>query len=83
MQVLSLTSPGTEQLEPADAIIVAREANQFLAVKKNPARFAGLAAIPISAPEKAQSFEHLVMRALHDVGTSVCHSEMTGKRPRE
>ena len=30
MQVLSLTSPGTEQLEPADAIIVAREANQFL-----------------------------------------------------
>ena len=30
-----------------------------------------------------QSFEHLVMRALHDVGTSVCHSEMTGKRPRE
>ena len=46
MQLLSLTSPGTEQLEPADAIIVAREANQFLegAVKKNPARFAGLAA---------------------------------------
>ena len=38
MQVLSLTSPGTEQLEPADAIIVAREANQFLegAVKKEP-----------------------------------------------
>src|SRR5215472_8204899 len=44
MQVLSLTSPGTEQLEPPDAITVAREANQFLeeAAKKNPARFAGL-----------------------------------------
>jgi predicted TIM-barrel fold metal-dependent hydrolase len=57
MQVLSLTSPGTEQLEPVDAIIVAREANQFLegAVKSNPARFAGLATLPISAPEKASS----------------------------
>ena len=32
VQVLSLTSPGTEQLEAADGIIMAREANEFLAV---------------------------------------------------
>jgi predicted TIM-barrel fold metal-dependent hydrolase len=64
MQVLSLTSPGTEQLEPADAVIVARETNQFLegAVKKNPARFAGLAALPISAPEKAAEELERVVR---------------------
>jgi predicted TIM-barrel fold metal-dependent hydrolase len=47
MQVLSLTSPGTEQLEAADSTALAREANDFLAdaVKKNPARFAGFAAL--------------------------------------
>ncbi|MBA0087099.1 MAG: amidohydrolase, partial [Acidobacteria bacterium Pan2503] len=31
MQVLSLTSPGTEQLEAADAMELAREENDFLA----------------------------------------------------
>ncbi len=31
MQVLSLTSPGTEQLDAADAIALAREVNDFLA----------------------------------------------------
>jgi hypothetical protein len=55
MQVLSLQYPGTEQLEAAEAIEVAREANDFLgaAVKKHPARFAGLAALPTAAPDKA------------------------------
>lgn len=55
VQVLSLTSPGTEQLEAADAIPLAREANDFLAdaVKRNPARFAGLAALPTAVPNKA------------------------------
>jgi uncharacterized protein len=55
MQVLSLTSPGTEQLEAAEAITLAREANEFLgaAVKKNPTRFGGFAALPTAAPDKA------------------------------
>ena len=45
MQVLSLTSPGTEQIAGADATAFAREANDFLAdaIKKNPTRFAGFA----------------------------------------
>jgi uncharacterized protein len=53
--VLSLQYPGTEQLEAADAIVMAREANDFLgeAVKKHPARFAGLATLPTAAPDKA------------------------------
>lgn len=55
MQVLSLNAPGVEQAETAEAISVAREANDFLAeaIKNNPTRFAGLAALPIQAPEQA------------------------------
>lgn len=55
LQVLSLNFPGTEQLEAAEAITIARDANDFLAdaVKKNPTRFAGLAALPTAAPDKA------------------------------
>jgi predicted TIM-barrel fold metal-dependent hydrolase len=55
VQVLSLTAPGVEQLEAADAVETAREANDYLAdvIKKNPTRFAGFAALPTPAPEKA------------------------------
>jgi len=42
MQVLSLTSPGTEQLEVADATALAREANDSLAA----ASFQGVAVQP-------------------------------------
>jgi hypothetical protein len=65
MQVLSLQYPGTEQLEAADALTVAREANDFLndAMKRNPARFAGLAALPTAAPDKAA--EELERRVRH------------------
>ena len=44
MQVLSLNSPGVEQLDAAEAIAIAREANDFLAetVKSHPKRFAGI-----------------------------------------
>jgi len=65
MQVLSLHTPGVEQLGPEEAIETAREANEFLAdvVKRNPARFAGLAALPTSAPEDAaRELERLVTR---------------------
>jgi len=55
MQVLSLTSPGTEQVDAANAMALAREANDFLAdaVRKNPSRFAGFAALPTATPDKA------------------------------
>jgi len=55
MQVLSLTSPGTEQLDAADAVALTREVNDFLAdgVKRNPKRFAGFATLPTAAPDKA------------------------------
>src|SRR5487761_1286303 len=63
MQVLSLNAPGIEQLEAADQINVARDANDFLhgVVKAQPARFAGFAALPIAAPDKAAAeFERTV-----------------------
>jgi predicted TIM-barrel fold metal-dependent hydrolase len=55
VQVLSLTSPGTEQLSPEDSIAVARNSNDSLAgaIEKNPTRLAGFAAIPTPAPVQA------------------------------
>lgn len=55
VQVLSLASPGVQNLAAADAVAVAREANDFLAgvVAGNPERFQALAAIPTPAPEAA------------------------------
>jgi predicted TIM-barrel fold metal-dependent hydrolase len=52
VQVLSLTSPGAEQLEAAEAAEVARDSNNLLAdaVRKYPARFAGFATLPIADP---------------------------------
>lgn len=55
VQVLSLNSPGVEQLDAAEAIELAREANDFAAdaINRYPARFAGFAALPIAAPGQA------------------------------
>jgi uncharacterized protein len=55
MQFLSLTAPGLEQAETADAIVHARDTNDYLAaaVKKHPTRFGGFAALAVGAPDKA------------------------------
>jgi hypothetical protein len=55
MQILSLSAPGVEQMEPADAAAMARDTNDYLAdaVKKHPKRFAGFAAVPTGAPKQA------------------------------
>ena len=63
IQVLSLNSPGVEQIEPDEAVAAARDANDFLAdaIKKHPTRFAGFAALAIQAPdEAAKEFERCV-----------------------
>jgi len=65
VQILSLNSPGVEQMEPGDAVPCARDANDFLAeaIKRHPTRFAGLAALPIQAPaEAAKEFERCIRR---------------------
>ena len=55
VQVLSLTSPGVEQLDATEAVALAREANDLLAgaVRRHPNRFAGFAALPTAAPDTA------------------------------
>ncbi len=64
VQVLSLTAPGTEQLDRADAIALARQANQTLAeaTRRYPDRLAGFAALPTAAPdEAAEELEQAVL----------------------
>jgi uncharacterized protein len=55
VQVLSLTFPGVEQLEAAEAVAFARETNDLLAeaVRRYPDRFAGFAALPTASPQAA------------------------------
>jgi len=55
MQVLSLTSPGVEQLSEGEAEEVAHDANAFIAaaVERFPQRFQGFATIPTPTPVRA------------------------------
>lgn len=55
VQVLSLTAPGVEQLEPAEAVALARRANDALAeaVRRYPDRLAGFASLPTPDPVAA------------------------------
>jgi predicted TIM-barrel fold metal-dependent hydrolase len=55
VQVLSLTSPGVEQFEPAKGTVLARKCNDQLAevMQDHPDRFVGLAALAPNDPEAA------------------------------
>jgi predicted TIM-barrel fold metal-dependent hydrolase len=55
LQVLSLTSPGTESLAAEEAVKIASSANDFLAaaIERHPSRFKGFAALPTAAPALA------------------------------
>jgi len=55
IQVLSLSSPGTEQMEPEEAVKTAALVNDYIeeAIKRNPSRLAAFAALPTSAPDRA------------------------------
>jgi predicted TIM-barrel fold metal-dependent hydrolase len=55
MQILSLNSPGVEQLTGKEAARLAKDANERLAeaIAKHPTRFAGFATIPTADPEAA------------------------------
>jgi predicted TIM-barrel fold metal-dependent hydrolase len=55
MQVLSLTSPGAEQLDAAEAPAFARETNDFLAaaLRSHPTRLTGFATLPTADPNAA------------------------------
>jgi uncharacterized protein len=55
MQIVSLTSPGAEQLEAAEAAAFARETNDYLAdaLRNHPTRFGGFATLPTADPNAA------------------------------
>lgn len=67
MQILSLTSPGVEQLEAAEAAAFARETNDFLAeaIRSHPTRFGGFASLPTANPDAAVAE---LERTIHDYG---------------
>lgn len=65
VQVLSLGSPGIEQLSAKEAPSVARYVNDKLAdaVKKYPTRFVGFASLPVITPDKAaKELERMVTK---------------------
>jgi len=55
VQVLSLVSPGVDQLDATEAVKLAHETNDILAeaVRRHPSRFAGFATLPTASPETA------------------------------
>ena len=80
MQVLSINSPGAEQLEAPEAIKFARDTNDFLAdaVKKYPNRFAGFATLTTDAPDKAvQELELMVQK--HGFQGAVINGHIKGR----
>lgn len=54
-QILSLTAPGVQVFDPADAVALAKSSNDFMvdAIRRHPDRFAGLAAIAPQDPSAA------------------------------
>lgn len=73
MQVLSLNSPGVEQLEADAAVSCSRDANDFLAhaIGQHPTRFAGYASLPIQAPEHAARELERCVRQLGFKGANI------------
>jgi predicted TIM-barrel fold metal-dependent hydrolase len=67
VQVLSLTTPGVQTLSEADAPVVARQANDAiaLAMSEHPDRFEGFAALP--TPDPAAAADEL-RRAIGELG---------------
>ncbi|WP_158634240.1 amidohydrolase family protein [Amycolatopsis sp. WAC 04197] len=80
MQVLSITTPGTQPLPAAEAVPLARDANDFLAetVKAHPDRFAALATLPTPDPPAAARELERSVTELGLVGAQVV--PLTGER---
>ena len=78
-QVLSLTTPGIQQLPPALAVSLARDANDFLAdaVPRRPDRFAAFATLPTSDPEAAADELRRCVSELRFVGAMVFPRTLT------
>jgi predicted TIM-barrel fold metal-dependent hydrolase len=80
MQVLSLSSPGAEQFEPALGKTLAREANDTLyeAIQRHPSRYLGFAALAIQDPADAANELERAVKKLGLKGWKT-HSNYAGK----
>jgi predicted TIM-barrel fold metal-dependent hydrolase len=78
--VLSQTTPGTQVLAPADALALARAANDRVAecVRARPDRFQGFATLPTPAPDAAAQELERAIRELGLHGAMLCGR--TGER---
>jgi predicted TIM-barrel fold metal-dependent hydrolase len=73
IQVLSFTSPGPQAFDAAEAIPLAKDANDRLheAVNRHPDRFAGFAALPTAAPDAAADELERAVTKLRFKGTMI------------
>jgi hypothetical protein len=74
VQVLSLTTPGLQNLEGATSIALARRTNDLIAaaVARHPERFQGFAALPTPAPLEAPRELERCVRELGFKGAMLC-----------
>jgi uncharacterized protein len=80
VQVLSLTSPGVEQLDATESVKLARETNDILAnaVRRHPGRFAGFASLPAVSPKIAADELERVVRE-HNFKGAVINGHIRGR----
>jgi len=73
VQLLSLAAPGVQMLKAAEAVALARLANDHLAeaIARHPDRYAGLACIAPQAPEEAARELERAVRQLHLKGALI------------
>ena len=80
VQVLSLFSPGVEQMEPSIAVDISKDANDYIAgaIKRNPTRLAGFATLPTAAPDTAANeLERMVKE--HDFKGAIINGHTNGR----
>ena len=80
VQVLSLFSPGVEQMAASTAVELAQDANDYIAqaIERHPTRFAGFAALPTVVPETAaDELERMVKE--HDFKGAIINGHSNGR----
>ena len=80
VQVLSLFSPGVEQMKPSMAVDISKDANDYIAgaIKRNPTRLAGFATLPTAVPDTAvDELERMVKE--HDFKGAIINGHTNGR----
>lgn len=80
VQVLSLFSPGVEQMDASTAAELAQDANEYIAkaIKQHPTRFAGFATLPTVVPETAaDELERMVKE--HNFKGAIINGHVKGR----